>query len=249
MGITGADDMKTVSVAMAVYNGELFIREQLDSIIGQLESDDELIISYDESQDNTFVIAEEYASRYPQVRVVSDPGRGVFSNFENAIANCNGDIIFISDKDDIWFDGKISKIRKMFENSDADMIIHNGVHINAKGETISQDFFSTFNIKNGLIRNFLKPRYSGCCTAFNRRMKQLIIPIPRNVGAYDHWIGMIGEVYGKLDFIPDILIGHRLHGDNVTVSTRSLGVVLRSRLNLLIGLIKVRSKSKQNGKR
>lgn len=240
MGETGISKMGTISVAMAVYNGSRFINEQLDSIIDQLEESDELIISYDESSDDTFSIITEYSERFKQVRVVKDPGRGVFSNFENAIRNASGDYIFISDQDDIWAAGKREKIVRDFERTKVDMVIHNAVHIDVEGNEISNDFFSTFNIRNGIIRNFLKPRYSGCCIAFRKKMKKLLIPIPRKVGAYDHWIGMVGEVFGSVYFEPGVYLKHRIHGNNVTVTRRSLITIMKVRCNLLMELIKLR---------
>ena len=78
----------TVSVAMAVYNGEKFIRPQLDSIMSQLGPLDEVVISYDKSSDRTWSIINDYAEADSRVRVICDPGCGVFSNFENAVANC-----------------------------------------------------------------------------------------------------------------------------------------------------------------
>lgn len=232
--------MATVSVAMAVYNGEKYIQEQLDSILKQLSDEDELVISYDESADKTLDIIKEYAEKWPQVKVYYDPGCGVFSNFENAISKCEGDYIFISDQDDVWDKNKISHIVEAFEQTKADMIIHNGVHIDRNGDVISEDFFGLYNIRKGIIRNFLRPRYSGCCTAFTKKMKQLILPIPPQVGAYDHWIGMIGETQGEIIFDSKVLLYHRLHGDNVTVSTRNPVEILRSRWNLLVSLIKVK---------
>lgn len=234
--------MATVSVAMAAYNGEQYIKEQIHSIVEQLGSNDELVISYDVSTDNTLAIIEELSRQYPQIKVVHDKGAGVFSNFENAIMNCQGDYVFISDQDDIWEGTKISHVTQLFESNDVDMIIHNGVHIDKDSNIISNDFFSEYGIRKGVVRNFLKPRYSGCCTAFNQKMREMILPIPREVGAYDHWIGMVGEIYGRVLFDPEILIRHRIHDDNVTVSTRGLPEIIHSRRNIFIELVKLRRK-------
>lgn len=236
--------MSSISVAMAVYNGEMFIREQLDSIVSQLENSDELVISYDKSTDSTYDIICEYADKYPQVKVISNPGSGVFDNFENAISNCNCDYIFISDQDDIWVDGKRNRIVEDFEMTKSDMIIHNGIHIDTNGKRITKDFFTLYHIKKGLIRNFARPRYSGCCMAFRKELKPLLIPIPRSIGAYDHWLGMVGEVYGKVYFEQGVYLKHRLHGKNVTVNTRNIITIMRVRWHILIELVKLRRKAK-----
>lgn len=234
--------MGNVSVAMAVYRGEKYLGLQLDSILHQLRADDELVISYDESPDRTLEIIERYAKEYPQVKVVHDPESGVFSNFENAVAHCHNEYIFLSDQDDIWEPNKTEVMLKAFRETDADMVIHNGVHIDAEGTVISEDFFSMYHIRANPVRNFAKPRYSGCCTAFRRELCSVLLPIPRGVGAYDHWVGMVGECFGKIAFIDDPLIRHRLHGGNVTPEKRrSIDTVLKVRMRLLIELMKRRN--------
>ena len=86
-----------ISVVMAVYNGETYIREQLDSILAQLSDTDELILSYNKSKDRTEEILREYERAFKQVRVVECLEKGVQANFENAVRNARGDYIFLSD--------------------------------------------------------------------------------------------------------------------------------------------------------
>ena len=228
----------SISVAMAVYNGEPFIREQLDSIICQLKEDDEIVISYDKSSDKTWDIIKEYERNYATIKVIKNNNPGVFGNFENAIRNCSKDYIFISDQDDIWLPEKRSAVLSCFQENKCDMVIHNGRHINIKGEIISDSFFDLGNIKHDLIKNFVKPEYSGCCTVFSREFAQVILPIPRGVGAYDHWIGMTGELIGKVIFLDKILLYHRIHGNNVTPTRRRpLKVIAKARVNLAYSLL------------
>lgn len=229
--------MRNVSVAMAVYNGEKYIKEQIDSILCQFNLDDQLVISYDKSSDNTESIILDYARQDSRVSIVYNENAGVFGNFENAIGSCKNEIIMISDQDDIWMPNKIDIVKKVFQQKEVDLIIHNGVHINEQGLIISKPFFELYKIGNSKLKNFIKPRYSGCCLAFHRRLLMTILPIPRNVGAYDHWIGSVGEHFGKVEFVDEVLIYHRLHGNNVTpTSRRKLSVILIARLNLLFQL-------------
>jgi len=226
--------MKKISVAMAVYNGEPFLAEQLDSILSQLQESDEVIVSYDTSTDNTWGLLTAYAEKHPQIKIFTNPHPGIAGNFDNAIRNCTGDYIFICDQDDRWAEQKRDTLVNAFEQTQADMIIHNGVHIDADGRVISQPFFSLYRIGDGKIRNFIKPRYSGCCTAFTQAMAQKILPIPYDIDAYDHWIGTVGECMGRIAYEESILLYHRLHDSNVTpTSKRSPWVILRARLRLL----------------
>lgn len=229
--------MASISVAMAVYNGETYLPEQLDSILAQLEPQDEIVISYDKSKDGTWQLIQSYKEKYPQVRVLENVCPGINGNFNNAIAGCTGDYIFICDQDDRWAENKRSAVLETFEKTGADMVIHNSVHIGPQGEVISEPFFTLYRIGDGKLKNILKPRYSGCCTAFTRAMAQKIMPMPMNLDAYDHWIGTVGEFMGKIAYEDRILLYHRLHDNNVTpVSTRSLKVILKARWTLLQNL-------------
>lgn len=231
--------MTSISVAIAAYNGEVYLREQLDSILKQLETQDEIVVSYDKSKDGTWELLQEYQKNYPQVRVLQNQHPGINGNFNNAIADCKGDYIFICDQDDRWADNKRSAVIETFTKTNADMVIHNGVHIDGAGEVISKPFFSMYRIGDGKLKNIMKPRYSGCCTAFTREMAKKIMPMPMNLDAYDHWIGTVGEFMGKIAYDERILLYHRLHGGNVTpVNTRSLSVILRARGTLLAELAK-----------
>lgn len=237
--------MACISVAMAVYNGEAYLPEQLDSILKQLEPQDEIVVSYDKSRDNTWQLLQEYQSKYPQVRVLENQNPGINGNFNNAIAGCKGDYIFICDQDDRWADNKRAAVVESFEKHGADMVIHNGVHIDGEGKVISEPFFSMYRIGDGKLKNILKPRYSGCCTAFTAEMAAKIMPMPMKLDAYDHWIGTVGEFFGKIAYDERILLYHRLHGGNVTpVSTRSLGVILKARGRLLWELAKRMNREK-----
>ena len=237
--------MASISVAMAVYNGEAYLPEQLNSILKQLEPQDEIVVSYDKSRDNTWQLLQEYQSKYPQVRVLENRNPGINGNFNNAIAGCRGDYIFICDQDDRWADNKRAAVVESFEKHGADMVIHNGVHIDGEGKVISEPFFSMYRIGDGKLKNILKPRYSGCCTAFTAEMAAKIMPMPMKLDAYDHWIGTVGEFFGKIAYDERILLYHRLHGGNVTpVSTRSLGMILKARSRLLWELAKRMNREK-----
>ena len=230
--------MAKISVAMAVYNGEKYLPKQLDSILKQLEPQDEIIVSYDKSKDGTWELLQSYAAKYPQVRVVCNDRPGINGNFNNALTAATGDYLFICDQDDCWADNKRAAVLETFRRTGADMVIHNGVHIDPDDKVISQPFFTMYRIGDGKVKNILKPRYSGCCTAFTREMAQKILPIPQDIDAYDHWVGTVGEFMGKIAYDDRILLYHRLHGENVTTSTRGIARILKARMGLLTHLRK-----------
>ena len=102
--------MQTISVVMATYNGEKYLREQIDSILGQTYPIYELIIQDDCSTDNTVAIANEYAKRYPVVKVFQNQRNlGLNQNFKTAVMRATGDFVAISDQDDVWYKDKLER--------------------------------------------------------------------------------------------------------------------------------------------
>ena len=98
-----------ISVALCTYNGERYIRQQLDSILNQSMPVDEIVIHDDCSTDSTYEIISDYALRYPQITVwQNNSNLGFKKNFENALIACQGDYVFFSDQDDIWLDDKVA---------------------------------------------------------------------------------------------------------------------------------------------
>ena len=229
---------RTASVAMAAYNGELFIAEQIDSILERLEEQDELVISYDESSDSTLEIIRRYCSEDHRVKLVQNLNPGIVGNFNNALAACRNDIIFISDQDDLWVGDKRNVMVEALASSGADLAIHNVVHIDEGGKIISQPLFEEYGIGLGKLRNFAMPRYSGCCMAFPRDTMRIIHPMPLSVINYDHWIGMACEIFGHIQFVNEVLLHHRLHGANATTQRRPLALIAQQRSHLLRELAK-----------
>ena len=117
-----------ISVALCTYNGELFLSQQLDSIFAQELSVSEIVICDDGSTDNTKEILEYYKETFPHIIKIyfNNPGLGVIKNFEKAINLCSGDIVFLSDQDDIWFPNKTIEIcNYLQENPDKKAVFHN----------------------------------------------------------------------------------------------------------------------------
>ncbi len=235
--------MTKISVAIAVFSGERYLEEQIDSILMQLEPQDEIVVSYDPSHDKSWEILEKYRETSDQIKIYVNNSPGLSNNFENAMKRCTGDYIFISDQDDRWDAKKRESVVNAFIMNDVDMIIHNGVHTEPNGEISSQPFFSMHRIGPGKIRNILRPRFSGCCIAFKVELLKVMLPIPNSIGAYDHWVGIVGEFFGKIYYLDDILLYHRLHDANVTPRhKRSIFVIIKARASLvheLIGRLKI----------
>lgn len=222
----------TVSVAMATYNGEKYIEEQVRSILNNLGPNDELIISDDGSTDRTVEIV--LGLRDPRIAVVKGPQAGIKKNFENAIKCTGGRYIFLSDQDDVWEDGKVDKVVKTFEETKAPVVVHNCSIVDEKGTVIEESFFDFRNSGPGAIKNFIKNTYIGCCMAFDASLKDVIIPIPDDIEMHDQWIGIIGDLLGKNIFINDKLIKYVRHENTASdiFNHHSIGLMFVNRINL-----------------
>lgn len=226
-----------ISVALATYNGEKYISEQLNSILPQLGPEDEIIISDDGSSDRTLEIVAGFCSA--QIKVLKNPGKGVISNVENAIKHTSGDIIFLCDQDDVWLPDKVSVTKKYLLESDVKLVVSDAIVVDENLKVLEDSFFKLMNSGSGFIKNFIKNTYHGCCMAFLKELKEVILPFPKNIPMHDSWIGLMAELYGKVLFIPEKLIYYRRHQNNATVLKReSLRKSLIWRKNLAVALIR-----------
>lgn len=228
------------SVAMAVYNGEKYIKEQVDSILERMGAQDELVISYDRSTDGTRKIIDDYAVADERVRVVENQNPGVQNNFTNAVMNCRGAYIFLADQDDIWIGDKINIVVDAFEKTGADLVVHDGYVGDGNLNILPDTLFDRFGTYNHPILNIIKCTFWGCCMAFRREVCQWVCPFPSEgkVG-HDLWLGVIVGFRGKIVRVPDCLMIHRLHGNNVTTDhRRPLMVIVKHRLKLIQLLLK-----------
>lgn len=229
---------KKISVCIATYNGEKYIKEQIESILFQTIKPDEIIISDDNSTDNTIEIIKKINS--PLIKIFKNKNKGIIKNFENALINSTGEYIFLCDQDDIWKNNKIEKVIEKLKNYD--LVVHNAEikEMNIKFKN-KRNLFEIYNSKSGIIKNFYKNSYIGCCMAFNRKILDKSIPFPEKIYMHDAWIGMIGEISGKVYFKKEILMEYRRHGNNASEtcekSKRSFIQKVMIRLYLLQKLI------------
>lgn len=228
----------TVSVALAAYNGEKYIKEQINSVLPQLSEDDEIVVSVDPSGDKTQDIVRDISLSDSRVKIIQGEGRGLIKNFENAIKNSRGDIIFLCDQDDIWLEGKVQKVKEAIENDGSLLCMHNARVVNEELEVINDSFFSVRGTRTGIINNIVKNSYMGCCMAFRKEAKQYILPFPEKLPMHDQWIGLVCERKGKVTLIDEPLLLYRRHEDNASSDSHA-GVLqmLRWRLNIIKSLI------------
>lgn len=210
--------MIRISVAMVTYQGELFIKEQLDSILSGLGAEDEVVISDDGSKDRTREIIEEYMQRDGRIRLLNGPGKGVKANVENALRACQGRYIFLADQDDIWMPQKVERVLKELWKPEVGLVVHDAVVMDgACKEVVLDSFYSLKGSGAGVIKNIWRNTYIGCCMAFKRELLEEVLPIPSYIEMHDQWIGVINDKLNRgTSFLPDVLLKYRRHGNNAS---------------------------------
>ena len=131
-----------ISVAICTFNGEKYIRQQIDSILCQTMQVDEIVICDDRSSDNTIAIVREIAANNPSIDFHIETNAstlGVRMNFEKALNLCSGDIKFLSDQDDIWLPEKVETIYNFFlSHSDISVVFSNATFVDGNNNPISK---------------------------------------------------------------------------------------------------------------
>lgn len=218
---------KSISIAIATYNGAKYLREQLDSIYAQDLLPDEVVVSDDGSTDETLTILEEYHQKYGLLYSVNDGEHGVNHNFYRAISLCTKDIIAICDQDDIWLPNKISvSYNKLIEieNNKPACVSSLCNHIDSKGHLISneKDEKDTFGYDATLLTYGKgQNRSQGCSLMFNKALKDIILikikmyPEIKVTMFYDAFIAFTAAVTGHKYNLGERLMLYRHHSSNV----------------------------------
>jgi len=208
---------------MCTFNGERFLRAQLDSIASQDRLPDELVVCDDGSSDGSAEMVREFAQRapFPTRFVVNDKNLGSTKNFEQAISLCQGAIVALADQDDVWYRHKLGRIEKAFLQSstivaafsDADLIDHDSRLLGLRlWSTFSFDLRKQRRFANGHALNVLlrHPVVTGATMAFRRNLFDLVSPIPSD-DIHDRWISFLLAACGQFDLIADPLMQYRRH--------------------------------------
>lgn len=235
----GSAALPTISVALATRNGSEFIAEQLTSILRQIPAPLEVVVSDDASTDNTVSIIRAVFSEVVSTLPVPVPtlavlenskALGVTANFEQACRNCVGDLIALSDQDDVWREGRLRRFAELFAsrpelllaNSDASLI-------DDRGRTIGASLLATIRATRAekralaggaafdvLIRRNL---VTGATVVFRRELLERSLPFEPS-WVHDEWLAIIGAATGRLGFIDKPLIQYRLHSSNQIGASR-----------------------------
>lgn len=244
-----------ISVALCTYNGSRYLEEQLKSIASQIRLPDELVVCDDCSSDNTVSLLTAFASQVSfKVSVVSNEERlGPAKNFEKAIRLCTGDIVALSDQDDVWNPSKLERLVLALEEhpsaayafSDAEMVDHEGSLLGytlweAVGQRNAIAQFSGSGQLAVLLRHNVVP---GASLAFRKTFRDIILPIPSG-WMHDYWIVLLGSTLSSGVPVSEALFMYRRHAEQ-TLGWRKKTFLEVFRTSLMTGQQESWNKVKQ----
>lgn len=215
--------MEKVDVLLATYNGEKYLKEQIDSILEQTYSDFRLLISDDGSTDDTRKILEEYKNKDSRIQVFfQESNLGVVKNFEFLLKKVESAYYMFSDQDDIWKAEKIEKSLNKIENDNCDLVYSDLEVVDEKLNVTYESYWKLKGIYNKIKKynNFeslyLNNFVTGCTIISKKELIDTYLPLP-NTSKYvlhDYWISLILSQNGKIDYIEEPLIKYRQHKNN-----------------------------------
>ena len=216
-----------ISIAMTTYNGEKYLREQIDSILSQTIQDFELIVGDDCSTDSTWDIIEDYAKRDNRFHIYKNTVNiGFLKNFEKAIELCQGDYIALSDQDDIWTENHLEVLLntigdKVLACGNSLLVDENG---NSMGMTLKEqeslDYVPRNDFKKLISILLFRNPYQGSSMLFRRDLIRYINPMPVNVQFHDTWIASLACLLGGMNYSDTIILKYRRHDMNITKSKK-----------------------------
>lgn len=220
-----------ISVCIATYNASKYIHSQVISILDQLSPEDEIIVSDDVSTDGT--VDEIIKINDPRIKVIKGNSRlGVIKNFERSLYAAKGDLIFLSDQDDIWLPNKVSLCKAQLDKFL--LVVTDCVVVDANLNSLIPSFFLLRKSKKGIMRNIYRNSYIGCCIAFKRELLDIALPFPTSIPMHDVWLGMLAEIKGEVTFLPNKLLLYRRHGNNLSGLDSHFGLLKRIEMRIFL---------------
>lgn len=202
-----------ISIAMATYNCAQYVKEQLQSFTSQTRQPDELIIIDDCSTDETEIIVREFMKTAPFTVEFfrNESNLGYCGNFNAALMKTSGDLVFLSDQDDVWFPEKIAHLAGVAERNTEMLVVMNDAALT------DGDLNKVGLTKVGQIRSSgleMEKFVMGCCCAIRRELLDFCLPIPDGLRSHDGWLVKIADGLDAKLVDTSVLQYYRRHESN-----------------------------------
>ena len=223
-----------ITVLLAVYNGEKYLKEQIESILNQSVKDVKIVIRDDGSTDNSGEIITSYCNEFPdKISCIKGEATGsAQKNFAELLKNCDSDYIMFSDQDDVWLCDKIEKTYNVMVkaelNSQTPVLVHTDLKVvDDKLCEISPSFFDfqkliqkDITLPKLLVQNYV----TGCTIMINRALKEKCGDIPDDCIMHDWWLALVAILFGKLVCVDEATMLYRQHAANQVGAKAAYGL-------------------------
>jgi hypothetical protein len=223
----------TASVALCTYNGSVFVEEQLRSILDQTVRAQEIVVSDDGSTDGTADIVTrvfaawqaEHPGAAVSLRLLRNPAPlGVTANFEQALSSCTGELIALSDQDDVWHPERLARLVAEFASRPGLQLLHTDARlVDAAGKPTGRTLLATLGVSAAeqaavhagrafdvlLRRNIV----TGATTMLRRELLERARPFPA-AWVHDEWLAIVAAATGEVDLLEQPLVDYRQHAGN-----------------------------------
>lgn len=211
-----------ISIAVTTFNGEAFLRVQLDSLLAQTFQDFEILISDDASTDTTIEILEEYQQKDSRIKIFQHAERqGLQKNFDFVIRKCAGDFIAPCDQDDIWLPQKLEVLFALIKQRQCSLVYCNSKLFGTSMEGRELTMFDRFTPIEGA--NALQFAFRNCVSGhailFDRSILAHVLPIPENP-MFDWWLAAVASSCKGIAFTSEPLVLYRQHEASTTDAFR-----------------------------
>ena len=238
----------TVTVLLAVYNGEKYLKEQIESILNQTLKDIKIVIHDDGSTDSSAQIIEFYRLKYPNIISCLNGGStgSAKKNFAYLLESCDDDYIMFCDQDDVWLHEKAEKTLCAMQTAEnggkTPVLVHSDLKVvDSNLNVISNSFFEFQRLYQDNIttaRLLVQNYVTGCTVMINRALKQKCAAIPDDCIMHDWWLALTAQLFGKIVCINEPTMLYRQHSDNQVGAKASYGIALIKRKLLTLSEVK-----------
>lgn len=223
----------SISVALCTHNGAAYIEEQLVSILEQDPAPTQLVVSDDASTDDTIARVRDISARYPATQLTvlqNKTALGVTKNFEQAIRACSGELIALSDQDDIWHAGRLALFAATLDARPSVVLVHSDARLvdsagnplrHTLADALSVSPADVASIHSGGAFSVLLRRnlVTGACTVFRRSLLEFAAPFPPS-WVHDEWLSVIAAAVAGTDYVEQTTIDYRQHESNQIGATK-----------------------------
>ena len=212
-----------ISVALTTYNGERFLREQIDSILEQSISDIELVVCDDCSTDSTWDTLTDYQAKDPRIRIYrNERTLGFRDNFVKAISLCEGDYVALSDQDDIWMPNHLELLLDTI--GDNMLACGNSLLVDENNKELGLTLLQ----QEGIIRLPKKSLdialmamlnhnpFQGAAMMFRKEFISYAVPLPNEADYHDVWFAALASMMDSFVYVNIPIVRYRMHGDNIS---------------------------------